>query len=483
MLALLVTCLSFASGFARDLSIANVFGGSIASDSLFVALIIPTFIENIFGVALRDAVIPHLQSARNCSELSFEAEAGRIGRNLLMLGSGVTLLFILSPRWSLVLLVPGWSENVIASTIPMFRLGACSIAIIVWAYFQSALLNLKGYFVLPLWRSVLFNVGALTGIWAFTGSGKIVLLAMIIGQAMHLLLMQAVLGRQGFYVASGVTVQTPSRLGTHLLPLIGATMALQINVIAERFFASWLPAGSVSHLSYAYRLATVPLILFTFSVLGIVYTALVTCHADNNHNAWLNLLKRSLSLMMLVMVSSSAFIVSFAHPIVSMLLEHGEFKALDSENTAGMLLAYGLGLPAMAFSLVAGRALLSAGRSHYVFRAALWCAGTTLLFDVFLLQWLRGMGLAAAVSLGASVNAYVLSRAITAEFGKDLLKCLFLRWSTIGASLLALLVYWPWTNASGLFLAALASVIYCALCAKLSGDPSISIASLREMKV
>lgn len=446
-LALGVTSLSFVLGFLRDISIARAFGGSLVADAVFVALIVPTFIENILGVALRDAVVPHLHAAGNLGRDAFRAEASRMGHRLLMVGCGLALIFAAAPKFVLAVLVPGWSQQAIDQAAPLFVVGAASIVLVIWAYFQNALLNLRDSFVLPLWRTVLFNIGALLGIWLVAEpSAEALLVGMLIGLAVHTLWMQSILGGCGLRPARGVAfaAMPQGNLGAQFLPLFGATVALQVNVVAERFFASWLDAGTMAHLSYAYRLATVPLTLFSFSVLSIVYTRLVTRFGNGERDAWGQALTGGLALMMLVMVPAAVYLGIFARPLVSLLLGHGAFGAADVEATAHMLAAYGMGLPAMALALVAGRALLSLGRAREVLQAAVVCAVTTLFLDTVLMAPLGGLGLAVSVSLGAYVNAGWLVRSLSCHTQGLALGRSSLRWAGIGGAIAVPLLVWPW---------------------------------------
>jgi peptidoglycan biosynthesis protein MviN/MurJ (putative lipid II flippase) len=124
----LLSCSSFLLGFWRDVGIASSFGRSAVSDALFLALAVPVFVENILGIALRDALIPHLRAAQKTG--TYDVEVHYLGRGVLVLAIFVTLIFCTLPTFWVGMLAPGWSGAQAVLAREMFLIGALSLSVL-----------------------------------------------------------------------------------------------------------------------------------------------------------------------------------------------------------------------------------------------------------------------------------------------------------------------------------------------------------------
>src|SRR6185436_20158087 len=115
-------------------------------------------------------------------------------------------------------------------------------------------------------------------------------------------------------------------------------------------WASLLPAGTISALYYADRIAQLPL-----GVIGIaIGTALLPLlsrqlRAGSDEAAMANQ-SRAIEFGLLFSLPSTAALWILAEPMIRVLFEHGKFGPDDTLRTAGALAAYAVGLP--AFMLV-----------------------------------------------------------------------------------------------------------------------------------
>lgn len=445
-LAALVVMLSFILGLGRDLSIAARFGTAAEADFIFLALLIPAVIENIFGISIRDALIPYLDAAKNQSRALAGAVAARVGWPLLIATLVLVAALVLWPQGFIRTLVPGWSAELVAAAAPSFRVGALVIVLSVWAYFLSALLHLQGQFVLPLWRSVFMNIGALIAMWVWSASATVVLWGIAASLALHLLWMQASLGKDGLMPLK--PARGPKPFWQFFFPLLIATLATQINVLAERFFASWLDEGTISQLSYAYRIATIPLTLFTLSVLSIVFTRMTQARGRGEEDSARAQTALALSLTFFLMTPMAVFMALWAEDIVRILFLRGAFTAADVVETAAMLQAYCPGVLFLALGLLLSRIALSMGQTRPIMIAGALSVATTLTLDYLLVTPFGGRGLALAMSAGALTNALTLL--VLLNLGTSALITRLALWSACSILLFVVLSLWPIEGLPGL---------------------------------
>jgi peptidoglycan biosynthesis protein MviN/MurJ (putative lipid II flippase) len=283
---------------------------------------------------------------------------------------------------------------------------------------------------------------------------------MVLGYALQLGWLQSRIGWMG--LAAGA--RNPSRVGdgggprftSAFLPLLGATAALQVNVLAERFFASWLAEGSITFLSYAYRLATVPVVVITLSLLTAVYPTLVTRHANGDTARFFNLLLGGLHWTLALLVPGTVFLIVFGEPIASLLFQRGAFSDSDAAITGRLVTAYAIGVPALGLALLASRALLARGETKTILRAALASMFVTVGLDALLWRPLGAFGLALAASMGALAYAWLTWAPLVRSLGLWTVLSPMLRWMTAGFAAAAALSLWPWKGLLGLAAAGLA---------------------------
>jgi len=446
----ILTLLSFFLGFIRDASIAAFFGGSWASDILFLALVIPVFLENVLGIALRDSLIPYLQYCRAKGYDNFSDEVARFGKIILLTGIVLLVPLVLFPSVWLGLLAPGWEKEIQSQAETAFIVGTLFIPVLMWSYYQTGTLNVKGYLVFPVWRSVFFNIGAIIAIVFWPDNTKNIIIGMLVGQAIHLLWMQWLMSAPDIMDRPKLKVSDSAGFMTSFMPLLIATSALQINVIAERFFASWLDEGSVSFLSYAYRLTTVPLVLFSFSILTVFYPRLVSKYIENDHTEFNRITLNLFKLCLYLMIPATLFFIYFSVPIIDLFFGRGEFDEDAIKQTSLILSAYSLGLVFLVIGLLGGRILLALGKTKIVMFSSLVTMIITVLLDAVFVSPLGAAGLALAMSIGSVFQAVVLWKVILTSINEKPPYATFFRIAFSTMIVALLFNYWDWFSVIGM---------------------------------
>jgi putative peptidoglycan lipid II flippase len=198
------------------------------------------------------------------------------------------------------------------------------------------------------------------------------------------------------------------RLFGLVLPgVLGAGVA-QINLLADVFFASLLPAGAVSYLYYADRLNQLPL-----GVIGIaVGTALLPLLSRQiragEAEAALTSQNRALELALLLTLPCAIGLAVLSLPIMQVLFERGAFSAADALATAQVLAAYALGLPAYVLVKVLVPGFFARKDTRTPVKIAVVCLVANIVLILLLIWPLAQVGIALATALAAWVNAGLL---------------------------------------------------------------------------
>ncbi len=203
------------------------------------------------------------------------------------------------------------------------------------------------------------------------------------------------------------TPEVKRLFGLVLPGVLGAGVA-QINLLADVFFASLLPAGAVSYLYYADRLNQLPL-----GVIGIaVGTALLPLLARQiragEGAAALASQNRALELALLLTLPCAVGLAVLSLPIMQVLFERGAFSAADAAATAQVLAAYALGLPAYVLVKVLAPGFFARKDTRTPVKIAVVCLVANIVFILILLWPLAQVGIALATALAAWLNAGLL---------------------------------------------------------------------------
>lgn len=442
LVILALTVASFLLGFLRDLFIAKAFGLSWEADLIFVALILPMFFENFLGLALRDAMIPYLQKLRNQSQALFEAVSRWLYWRVMLMGAAVSAVAVVGSYWILNLLAPGWTDAQIASGQIVFCVGAVLIAVQAVLYCQGALLNMDEVFILPMTRTVLLNAGAIVGILLFEPTGMVIFIGMLLPQ-LALILVQH---RRIAYLRGGKKVETTGHAGGFGLafaPILLAAGAQQGCILAERMFASFLDEGSITMLSFAFRIVTIPLTLYALSVLSVLFPRFVSSWSDNDLSGHAAVIRKGLLATLLFLVPATVVLCSFPQTVVSVLLERGQFGAAQTDATASLVILYALGLPAMGLALLWGRALLSQHQSRLFLVITLVSSAFTISLDALLYRPYGAEGLAFAFSSGAALQAVFMGLYVYRASPTGLAPSVLLRWIATAAAIATALHWLP----------------------------------------
>ena len=461
-LTLLIAMSSFGLIMGRDIVLARNLPDVWTIDVLFVALTLPMVVEQMFGIALKDALIPHLQQLRSQDQTgAYQREVGRIGNRVLLLGLLATSGVALFPVFWLNLLAPGLNAAYIETASRLMTLGAMSLTLIAWTYFQTGVLNTEGILVAPLWRAVLYNLGGIIAVCLRPDRPESLLVGVIVGQLVHVVWMQTLLGWRG--LSAGQWTPTPQEtlpagsgnLTDALVPLLGTTIALQSSTVAERIFASSLGDGSIAHLAFSYRMTCAPVTLLSFSVLTFLYPRMVNASLDRNP-AELNLLvSRGVRAMLYVLIPAALLLAAFAEPVLRTLFHSRSFDDHNVLETTRTLQTYVIGLPAMGLALLGGRVLVAVRQTWQLLAISVTVSVMTVLFDFAFSRWWGTVGLAAGAASGMTLQTLAIWYWIrrVSPVSLNLRPLVFAAVAAVPAGMVVRL--WPWTTLPGLLAAGL----------------------------
>ncbi|MEU1519765.1 lipid II flippase MurJ [Streptomyces sp. NPDC005811] len=448
--ALVTAVLSVAGsllGLVRDQALARLFGAGSDTDAFLVAWTVPEFAATLLiedGLAF--ALIPAFSMALARRAQGAPGDpvralvAGTLPRLSLAFVAIGALLAGIAPQL-VGILAPGLPDPALA--VDCTRLTATCVVSFGLAGYCSAALRAHRRFVAPAAIYVAYNVGIVTGMFALGGRWGVRSAAAGVavgGVLMVLVQLPSLVGqlRKGAAASREAAGEEPRPLDTALLTTVLLfALCRQSQVLIERFLASNLPAGAISHLNYAQKVAQMPMIL-SVMVCTVTFPVVARALAEGDTERARTRVERDLSLAACIVLLGTAAVVACAPQIIEILFQRGAFTARDTAATAGVMRVYALGLLGQTLTGVLVRSYFSGGRGRW-YPVGAMATGILVTSGVGALSvgpW-GVYGIAVANAAGITVTALVLlagtgprsvplrTRAVLLELGRPVLAALF----------------------------------------------------------
>ncbi|AQP45362.1 murein biosynthesis integral membrane protein MurJ [Tessaracoccus flavus] len=419
--ALLVTALTLVStllGFVRDVVIAAVFGASPELDSYLAAQGLLNIIIALVAGAMARSSVP-VTSREAAGET--DRCAGHRGFDtaftitVLVLGVlGILMAIFAGPVTTAI--APGFDGPQAELTAQLTRILLVATVLVAGTNLFASLAQVHGRFGWSALEGVPFNIVMIATAGLFGPRYGISALAVgfVVGSAARLLLQLIPLRAARVRLRPRLEVSDPGfREIARLMPamLVGSALG-NVNTMVDRAVGSTLADGTITALSYAWRLIDLPQTLLVASLLVPLYPALGAAAKDRAEVR--RLVGRGLALIITVLTPISVVLIIAAKPAVAIVFGYGAFDSDAVAQTADAMVWYVPALLALSIRLLMVRASYAVGDSRTpvtigVFAMVLNLAGDLLLAPV---MGAAGIALATSISVGAAavLNTWLLRR-------------------------------------------------------------------------
>lgn len=422
VVAIAVLC-SRVLGLVREILFAGLFGAGRGMDTFFMAFKAPNLLRDLFAEgALSTAFITVFsQKIQKEGDASAWALASKMATITVVFMSVLVLLGILFADWIIAILAPGWDAQKAAETVLLTRIMYPFILLVSLAALVMGMLNAKNVFGIPALASSFFNIGSILGgvgfgYWIDPSFGPKALVGLaigtLIGGALQLLIQLPSLHKAGFrfrpdfrWADSGVR-----RILAIMVPSVIAASAVQVNVMVNSIFASFLEDGAVSWLQYSFRLVQLPIGIFGVAIATVTLPAVAKIAVGGDLNYFRETLSKALRLAVFLTIPSAVGLAVFCQPIISLLYERGKFTSFETLRTAEALQFYAIGLVGYSCVKVLSPAFYAIDKKWTPMIVSFLAIGLNVLLNsLFLFHWNFGhKGLALSTGISATFNFLLL---------------------------------------------------------------------------
>ena len=416
------TMLSRVLGFARDILIAAFLGASAAGDAFFVAFKLPNlfrrlFAEGAFNLAFVPLFAGALASDGRTAARAFAEDALSV---LLWALLAVVVLAQIAMPWLMLAIAPGFADDPAKFdlTVYLARLTFPYLLFISLVSLLGGLLNSLDRFAAAAAAPVLLNLCLIGSLLAFARTGQTPAHALAWGVTAAGLVQFLWLAwnckRANMLPRLPLPSLTPAvkNLLVLMLPAVVGAGVMQLNLVVDMIIASLLSDGSVSHLYYADRVVQLPLGVIGVAIGTALLPTLSRQVGEKQTDAAFNSQNRAIEYSLLLTLPAAAALIVIAMPVIHVLFERGAFDANATMITAGVLTAYGVGLPAFVLVKVLAPGYFARKDTRTPVRAAIWALVANVVLNLAFIKPFGVIGIALASALSSWLNVVLLAKGL-----------------------------------------------------------------------
>lgn len=415
----IMTMLSRVLGLVRDVVVANYFGASGSADAFFVAFKIPNFLRRLFAEgAFAQAFVPVLSEYRtqrdyHAVKALVDRVAGTLGATLVT----ITALAVLGAPVLTALFAPGFymaGGEKFELAASMLRITFPYLLLISLTAFAGAILNSYERFAVPAFTPVLLNLSLISSAIFLSPLFDPPILALawgvMIAGVIQLMFQLPFLSRLRLLPCPVIdrTDEGVRRILKLMLPALFGVSVTQINLLLDTVLASFLQTGSVSWLYYSDRLAELPLGVFGIAIATVILPSLSRKHAEKSSEHFSQTLDWAMRMILLIGLPAAVALFVLAGPMIVTLFHYGALNDRDVMMASMSLQAYACGVLAFMLIKVLATGYFSRQDIKTPVKIGIQAAVANMVFNLILIGPLLHVGLAAATSMSAFLNAGLL---------------------------------------------------------------------------
>ncbi len=436
VLVVIAIMLSKVSGLVRDQIMTGYYGISFETDAFTWAYFIPNLFRILFAESLIVAAfIPiyslYIKKKRERDSLVFVNSVTNIMLICFSVIAGI--IFVLSPQIGTLLSGISGNQMDIVKFVSMNRIMVFSLLILSLSGLVTGILNSHNIFTISSLAPLVMNV--VTIIFVATLYSRLGIYAMAIGvmagSVMHLLVQIPQLRTAGpgyrpmpGYGKKSIKDTILARLKDRftldlkhegvreifslMFPILLSLGAVQLNNSVDNFFALNLGAGNTTALTLSWRVANLPLGVFSVAIITVLYPLISRQAAGGDIKG----IKESFSLGVreigYMMLPATAGLVILSYPIIKVLFEHGSFSPDDTLRVSYILIFHSLGLVFFGLLMIINRVFYAFKNVKTPLKVASISILVNFLLDWILIRFMDVSGLALSTTLVALFNVVVL---------------------------------------------------------------------------
>src|SRR6185437_6250641 len=411
-------------GLARDILFAEYIGANFASDAFTIAWRMPNMFRALFAEGAFSAAFIPMFNKKVADKDGPGLPAGvQFAEDALsvLLPALIAMTLILEVfAWPATYLISGGFNDITADkfdfAVLLSRITFPYLMLISLASLAGGILNSLHKFWVAAAAPVLLNVAQIVALVFFHTHEPLMTaqnqaIAVTIGGALQLAWLLQACWTNGIHFRIRMPRLSPDvkRLMRLIAPAAAGAGAVQFNLLVSSALATGLlPHGSVTYIYYADRLNQLPLGLIGIG-LGTVLLPTISHQLGRGDDAdAMATQNRGLELALLFTLPATVALVVCGVPIITGLLQHGQFAGDDALKTGQALAAFSIGLPSYILVKVLTPGYYARHDTKTPMRFAMISIAVNLVLNLLFILPLKHVGPPLATALASTVNVWML---------------------------------------------------------------------------
>jgi len=190
------------------------------------------------------------------------------------------------------------------------------------------------------------------------------------------------------------------------VPLLIGTFASQLNNIIDKSIASTLPEGSISALSYAFKIISLPHVIFGYAIVTVSFPYIAQIY-NKNKDELFGFVQDTSVYIAIIMVFATVYLLFMSQDVVTVLFGYGKFDNNAIRITSLALAGYCLGLPFLAIKDLYIRVFYTINSSKFVMKITIISVIINIVLNLSLVKYLGVFGLSLSTSISSVITTFI----------------------------------------------------------------------------
>ncbi len=352
---LVITLLVKVAGYVEKLVLANYFGTSYQVDVYLLVLGIVLSIFFLFREVVEPGFLNTFLEARNKGEEQIAWGLFNKGIHLIFfitLFIGIISYFF--PNIISGVFAPGFKGEQLLLSNKMVKVIMPACIFLAISTLTSITLNGLKIFALPASGELAFKGAIIICMVVLYHSHGIsaVAIGVVVGSVVRLGVHLTKLCRQINFKKVSISGSYKLQIWQLTWPLLIGVGFSQASGLIDNIFASYQQEGAIAALSYAKKIAELPVVVFPYVLSIVVFPYFSQLAIENREGKLKSLLADSLKWIVIAFVPIAMSIFVFAVPIVEIIFQRGAFDAESTMLTSRPLAVYSTGVVFFAIETI-----------------------------------------------------------------------------------------------------------------------------------
>jgi putative peptidoglycan lipid II flippase len=332
-------------GFVRDILIAAGIGTSRMADIYLQTFKVPALLFTSIGMALSSVNIPNLTyfiSKKN------EGERRKYVSNLFaqisLFSAVISILGIICAPLVAKLILPGLSNDVAGVAVTLTRIMFPALMFISLAYITAGILQVHRHFMISSLISIPSNIAIIGSLLIFRGNVIALGYATTIGWLLQFLVQLPVLIKEKYRFGFKINLKNEHTRNIYrqLVPILLGNAALQLCLLTDNAFASYLEKGTTAALSFGSTLFMTVTSVFIVAMSTVTFPDLSKYCLEKDLEKVRGLLKYIFKVLFFILVPYLIIVIAYNKEIIGLVYQRGSFTSQSTAMTSTAFLLYSL---------------------------------------------------------------------------------------------------------------------------------------------